>query len=241
MTVTPVTGKSIPANDLILTESKKLTATVQSAIDIIRTHWTSSPFLTLNAGQKYYHETQTGHYDPTASGQRVLEIDSHFNYRPSPVQPTQIDDATHTTWNELVLRLGVTTADLVDDVNGKFLMPALRYDFRRQSTGDTELDHLLLDTKDRAVPLYFPGSLFDQLPNVGPQHQLVGGTTTWNGKVTGSNLDAGWTVDMVLAPATGAGTPVTIDALVTNTTPLMDAFDPALYIDSLGAVTIGLA
>jgi hypothetical protein len=232
ITSAPITGKTIESSQLITDKYPQLRSTVAYSIDLVQAVYI------LNVTTDYPWEpalaealTELGAGHPA---RRTLTINSAFIRYGVTTQDGGTGDL-------YAAELASKTVDLVDDVNGRFSAPPLRFDFRRFSTGDVDLDDILLATIDKSVPLYLKHSMLNHLPNFGPQFQLIGGTIAWMPKVAGSQLDAGWVVDMKLAPATGAIDNVTISNLVTNATPAMSDFDPELSLAELGDVTIGLA
>lgn len=219
MTLQPVSGVALPASSVIITDELAINSGVDSAIDAVQVNWrTYSPDTDVVA------QTLTSRYDPAARGRRVLLIESDIYYI-----------AQH------AINVANATAAIVDEVNGLFSVPqGLRLDLRRFTYDDALID-IVLDTKTQPTAIYMAGSILAPLPNVGPMFQLIGATITWHNRAPGSTLPAGWTVDLQLAPTVGQVAGVGMQALVTNSTPTMADFDPALTMGELGYVTIGLS
>lgn len=129
---------------------------------------------------------------------------------------------------------------IVNVINSRFHVAGLSYDYRRFGSQGSAIDAVLLDTKSRAQALYFAGSVLNRLRNSGPMFQLIGGKLTWFNKVVGSSLDAGWVVDMNLAPTTGTLLTVLFTALSSNATARIMDFDPELTLNDISRVTTGL-
>src|SRR5690606_37395820 len=117
--------------------------------------------------------------------------------------------------------------------------PPVTFDFRR-FTLEQSVEDLLLTLRPQTVPVYFPGSRWNH-QNVGPQQSIIGGVLRWNPTQEGSSLEAGWTHELHLAPTLGVVATLTVGQLVTNPSPTMGDFDPAITIADLGNVTIGLS
>lgn len=223
----PVTGYSIPASKVLAPREPTIRSSVAAGVDIVQANYVH--VLSTNVPNETAAEARTSRGSTTS---RTLIIDTHFrdNYA-----------GQGSYGDEYASALVTKTIALVDDLNDQFTPPPLQFDFRRFTTGTTLIDDLLLDTHDHPDPLYFTDSLLNSLPNFGPQFQLIGGTIRWYPKSSGSQLDAGWVVDMVLAPATGALDPVSMSSWLTNITPAASDIDPTLSMAELSSVTTGLA
>lgn len=238
--LTPLSGFSLPAELLINSSIPTVSSTVSEAIEVIDVLWWSwylntvdlpSPIGTVSYLEFVEEHTQVsvGVNPADRPSRRTLSVTTDA-YPPTAFATDPLIAQT----------LGEMVASMVAGVNGRFTPPSMRFDFRRFDLGDSVLDELLLDTMDHPEPLYFPGSMFNQFHSAGPQFQLVGATLTWYGKQAGSELDAGWVLDMTLAPTTGVLDTVTIEELVTNTSPTLDAFNHDITLAELGYVTEGL-
>lgn len=242
LVLAPVSGLSIDAGQVIIpAEGPTIESRIQAAVDLVRSHWTNVPNSATLIG--YFAVTTDVQVDtPTdrdtgSNTSRVLDIGGTWKgyelvtagfafYQPNAI--------------EYAGDLSAGTKSLVDDINGQFTSPDLTFDFRRFAPGDAIAD-VLLACYDKPTPLYFAGSILNYLANYGPQFQLIGGTITWHGALAGNDLPAGWTVDMKLAPTGSSADNVSITALVTNTTPAFQDYDPLITLADLGDVTVGAA
>lgn len=233
--VEAVAGITIPAGEIIVPDDATITSTISYAIDTVAVAYSLRDLANVETGVGVATAaTQRSIAGSTTDRNLVLETGLFNQY------------GAYANGNALYQRgtlfgqaLATLTADLVDDVNGMFAMPPLTFDTRRFEYSDELLD-VILDTKDHATPLHFPGSMFEPLANVPVQHQIIGGTLRWVAQAAGSTLPAGWVLEATTAPATGTVDPVSISELVTNPTVLFSDFDPSITLATLGLVTIGL-
>jgi hypothetical protein len=241
LVVTPAAGASVPANTVQVPDEFRLSGTAAQAIDVVRTKWKRHAYLTERA-QEGWEEERTAHYDPAVGGMRALEIETEW-------WATWPNEGTNNPWNPVGYHLPEAQAqarkirDLVDDMNGRFTPPPITFDLRRFDYSETVLG-LLLRLRTFTTPLYFPGAVWEQFPNVGPQFQVIGGTVAWKAADPGADLEPGWVITANLATAAGATDPVTITTLVSagvdpNGGPTLEDFHPDLSIEALGNVTIG--
>jgi hypothetical protein len=240
LVLAPVAGLTIDAAQVgIPTEGATIESRIQASADIVRSHYR--------------------HYNGSSGGSPQSPVDQQIDIlttRGATSSTARVMDAGG-IWTgndnnpstgpfytpyalDFAQRLGAATKVLVDQINGQFASPDLSFDFRRFAPGDTIAD-VLLACYDQPTPLYFKNSILNYLPNYGPQFQLIGGTITWMGEKDGSDLPAGWSVDMTLAPAPSTAATATITTLVTNATATISSFDPNITLADLGDVTIGAA
>lgn len=224
--ISPNAGFEIPANRLELTSAPEVSSTIANAVDVVQINWIRLKVGAIDNRDFVHMKTQslTDRFDPAEAGRRILQINTDLFY-----------------WEDYAVALADDIVALVDGVNGRFDLPELRFDFRRGTTGDSDLDELLLSVYDQPVSLSFPGSIFASLPNVGSSFQLIGGRLLWHGRRNGSKLEEGWTVDLRVSPTVGTLTPVTLTSYVTNTTAKLNEFDPDIRWSDLVDVTIGAA
>jgi hypothetical protein len=234
-------GYMVRAAQVIVEKQAVIRSTVLNAIDavLVRSEFPNSStggpdangnyfeINTLPGGNSTTHPQQAIARTEGARADKTLALDTTV-YSPTSA-PTVLAD------------LAAQIAALVSGVNNQFAMPPVTFDFRRFTTGDPALDNLLLDTKSAPTAIYFLGSRFNHLANIGPQFQLIGGVLRWHPQLTGSLLDAGWTQEARLAPTVGVIDNVTIDNLVTNAGPTIEDFDPDITLADLGVISIGLA
>jgi hypothetical protein len=123
--------------------------------------------------------------------------------------------------------------DFVQSVNGMLTTPGVRFDLHRWNYGADFETAILKPITDRR-PIYFPGSEYAELTALVCQQQPIGGTIGYEG---------GYYAEPVFAPAAGspATTQLTIGQLVTNTTPTMGEYDPAISLADWGTISIGLS
>lgn len=142
----------------------------------------------------------------------------------APTTPTPVDEGL---W---ALPLARDTAGLLDQLNGKVNLPTVRLDWRHFPY-PYEMAEQFIDTFDKPVALYFPGSVFNVVLDASSQHQIIGGTLVYF---------KGWTLDATLAPTLSRHAPLTIDQLCASDAPTLDDFHPAVLIADLGNVTQGV-
>ncbi|MDF2826865.1 MAG: Membrane protein related to metalloendopeptidase [Mycobacterium sp.] len=142
----------------------------------------------------------------------------------TPTTPVPVDEGA---W---AVPLARDTAAMLDQLNGKVNLPTVRLDWRHFTYPDG-IAELFIDTFDKPVPLYFPGSVFAVVLDAASQHQIIGGTLVYF---------KGWTLDATLAPALGTKPGVSIDGLCASDVPTIADFDPDLTIADLGNVTQGV-
>ena len=230
--IVPLAGYPIPAGALIVDKGAPLLSTAGNAIDLVAVSYqeggTSGGTDSFGVAYRSPKIVEQIAYARTATsrGDKTLSI-------ASPLPSIASSPGYHNL-------LATAIAAAVDGINNKFTHPDVIYDFRRFVSGDAGLDVLLLDTKSRSTALLFPASKFNHLPNVSPFYQVIGGTLAWNAQQSGSQLEAGWTQRMRLAPTTG--TPNAVDYLtwMTNTTVDATNLDPIISAADMAAVTVGL-
>ncbi|MGX9346387.1 M23 family metallopeptidase [Microbacterium sp. KNMS] len=127
-------------------------------------------------------------------------------------------------------QIAADTAAALGQLTGKAVLPTLRLDWRHFEY-DYAITYGWLDTACKQVPVYFPGSVFADMLDVGNVHQIIGGTLVY--------ADGGWTLDATVAPALKGGTSLTVAQLVTLDAPELQDFDADITIADLGNVTIG--
>jgi hypothetical protein len=219
---TPTSGYSIPARQMELIDDGSLVAPVQSAIDLVQVSRTQRSLDDPHQFIQQWEERATTRYNASRPSRRVLKIAADTNTAGNPGEV--IADAMRAK----VARL----ATLVSQLNDRFYLPKLRYDFRRNDPGAT-VAAVLLAPYTTSQPFQFPGSMYQGLPNVGPSFQLIGGQI---------GFKSGWYMVGTFAP-TGGSVPATLTLaqLVTNATPTIADFDESITLDVLGLVTQGLA
>ncbi len=121
-------------------------------------------------------------------------------------------------------------AHLFEQLNGKVSLPRVRFDWSRFEY-PADVTAALIDTYAKPLPLYFPGSVFAAVTDAATEHQVIGGTLTY---------DHGWTLDATLAPAIRTRGDLTLNQLVTIDAPTLSDFDPDLNVADLGNVTKGV-
>lgn len=237
MTIVPASGLSIPASKVIVTDGLSVSSNVGAAIDAIQLDWFASAIYNTDENDHWItSQTPTTRFSKAQRGRRYLKVESDIASNAAGV-PYYTTPASREVW---AANNAAALAAIVDQVNGRFSVPqGLRIDLRR-FTFDAAVIALVLDPRTHTDALYFPASILNPLDNVGPMFQLIGGVITWHSAKTGSRLPAGWTIDLQLAPTTGALVNVSMSALVTSSTPTMADFDPLLTMGELGNVTIGL-
>lgn len=121
-------------------------------------------------------------------------------------------------------------AAMFEQLNGKVNLPRVRFDWSRFEY-PADVTTALIDTYAKPLPLYFPGSVFAAVTDAATEHQVIGGTLTY---------DHGWTLDATLAPAIRTRGDLTLDQLVTIDAPTLNDFDPDLNVADLGNATKGV-
>ncbi len=121
-------------------------------------------------------------------------------------------------------------AHLFEQLNGKVSLPRVRFDWTRFEY-PADVTAALIDTYAKQLPLYFPGSVFAAVTDAATEHQVIGGTLTY---------DHGWALDATLAPAVRTRGDLTLDQLVTIDAPTLSTFDPDMRVADLGNVTKGV-
>jgi hypothetical protein len=220
----PVSGVSVSSHQVGVPDGYTTRSTVSQAVDVVQVglsiyddiEWVD----TVIQGR-----TARGTGSPTS---RVLELPTVFR--------DDINRQTGRAWANALISL---TAALVDDINDQFSPPTLQFDLRRFDYPPALID-VLLDTKDRPVPLYFVDSVFANLANYAAQFQIIGGQLQWFSSSPGDRLPSGWVLNATVVPATGTLDAVAIASLVTNTAPALEDYDEAISLSDLGNVTIGL-
>lgn len=226
ISILPNDGYTLPANRLELLDDLRAVSTIANAVDLVQVNYTRLKSAPADARDFVEEKVQapTSRYVPGATGVRILQIDTDLYF-----------------YAALATSVAVAVAAMAEGINGRFELPAVRYDFRRGTTGDVALDELLLSVYDKAEALYLAGSVFSVFPEVGASRQLIGGLLTWHGRRAGSSLEEGWTVDLRLAPTVGTLSPVTLATYVTNTAARLNEFSPEIRWTDLADVTIGAA
>lgn len=226
---------SIPAKWLIVDPDAALESTVQEAIGRVtvtgRTKGDVGPVLDNGTWYAIHPEgilpreatvtvTVPGHSGKT----RTLEVATSLEYGAAGAAMTA---------------LAQQIAEKVATLNNQLLHPPVTYDFRRHQEARPDVDELFLRTRTTNVPIYFAGSKYNALKNVGPQFQIIAGVLRWNPEREGSELPAGWTHEARVTRAVGTIAGLTINQLVTNPTPTMADYDPEITLGDLGNVTQG--
>lgn len=148
---------------------------------------------------------------------------------PSPITPGNVPEevAEFGIWQK---RQAADTAAIFNKTNGLLVLPPVRLDWRRFDYR-TGIGETFIDTCTKSMPIYFTGSLFAPILEAAAEHEVIGGTLTYEG---------GWVLDATLAPAIRSRDGVTWAQLVTIDAPTWDDFDPDITFADLGNVTKGV-
>jgi hypothetical protein len=215
----PVKGYTLDAARVEVPKDANVTSTNNAAIDkveVTSSRWDSTD-LEARKVVEVVTEAHTARSDRIQFGQRVLKIETDL-------------------WGneDVAAELATTTASLVNQLNGKFTLPALTFDFRRFASNNDDLDRVLLDTMTHSTGIYFRRSMFSGLDNVGPLFQIIGGTIRWEPNAAGVS---GWVTEFTVAPASGTPTPITWDQIAPEVT--YDDLDDSITFRDLTYLTDG--
>jgi hypothetical protein len=236
--ITPAAGLTVPANTVIVPDDATAESTAARAIDIVRVE-----YKTIDPGgtetDTWIVESQTLRKRSGSKTSRELVVRSpfyifsEFIYESAAYAYTKAGAAYS-------YALANKTRDLVDDINSLFTIPTLTFDTRRFDYSAALID-VILDTHSRTTPIYFDGSLFDQLLNMPRQVQIIGGTLTWHGRDRGSSTPAGWVLEATTAPAVQPGiqTSFKLNTLGTRAGVTLGDFAPGIKVQDMGKITIG--
>lgn len=134
-------------------------------------------------------------------------------------------------YNSATDALASTWMPVVQSLNGVMASPNVTFDLTRWNYG-AAVETAVLTLMSQDATFYFAGSQYNQLEATAKQHQIIGGTITYR---------HGFKAEVTLAPAIStANATLTVGQLVTNPTPKMGDYDPAITLADLGNVSIGL-
>ncbi|MBF4613276.1 hypothetical protein [Curtobacterium sp. VKM Ac-1376] len=229
-------GRAVSADRVAVPDGLAVESTSAEAIDIVQVSYTwygADP--NLSAGQqKRVIYTGGIRQEKTARGatsdsNRILKYDTEAMF----LDPDEYAaDSVVPYINRTPGWLAEQIVGIVDTINGQLRLPTVRLDDRRFPL-DAATSDVLYRPFQLKTALYFTGSVFNTLPNAGPQYQPIGGTLRY---------DRGWTHDLVMTPAQ----PRTITdpdiAAVFGTTSAaqLGQFDPDIRLGDLANVTTGL-
>ncbi|MFJ3393998.1 hypothetical protein [Leifsonia aquatica] len=226
-------GMVVPASRAAV-DAYELESTVAEAIDAVQvSYWWYGKDPSLSAGAQKrtiytqgFIEGRTARYN--AKTRRVLKLETEFIiFDPTEYTPGAVD-----AFNRFPAWLLAEVLAIVNSLNGQLRLPALSFDATRRPL-PADVESVIYRTSAQAVPLYFAGSVFNGMANVGPQFQIIGGTLRY---------DEGWSHEVtVCAARPNPGAQLTVAQLVTNTGPTLADFDPDISLADLGLVTTGLS
>ncbi|MBZ4486284.1 hypothetical protein [Microbacterium sp. cx-55] len=227
------TGHIVPASRVGVS-GYDLESSVDAAIDAVQVgYWWygNDPNMTSGSQRRTvwtqgFIEARTNRYDPRT--RRVLKVDTEYMrfqldlYGPGVMDP----------FNRFPAWLLDQVTRIVNKLNGQLRVPRLTFDADRAPL-PAALEAVLYRPTAQAVPLYFAGSVFNGMPMVGPQFQIIGGTLTY---------EDGWRHEVsVCSTGPAPAATLTVAQLVTNPAPTLSDFDPDISLADLGQVTTGLA
>jgi len=222
-------------------EGYKLTAAPDNAIDRIiipRVRQCYAPDGPPINGVQFYKMIMvrsngwwnTARYDPAQYGVRELMYGLSAGGFENDYQNPAYDYGT-----DGVVWLLQTVKAYVDAYNGTYRLPRLRYTVSRDKAVTDERMEMLINTRAHARAVFFAGSVFNGLPGVPAQVQVIGGTTGYSA--------GGWWAELETAPANTAGLAtgtLTVDQLVTNPGPTLADYDPSIRLADFGLIQTGL-
>ncbi|NQX26829.1 hypothetical protein HQQ81_05620 [Microbacteriaceae bacterium VKM Ac-2854] len=219
LVVTEATGNglTVPASRVALASDQSVRSTVANAIDIVQVAWATAQPDAATTGRwntDALATAYTARYDPAARGQRVYKIDTDIRDDGAPANA-----------------VAASSAVLINEINGKFALPPIRFLPGRLDYDAAALDVLLATYDKPLASFYFRGSIFAGLNNVGPLFQIVGGTVSWSAR--------GWAIDANAVPAAEGPDPTTWDQ-VAPAAVTYDDLDPAITLRELAYVTEGV-
>lgn len=127
-------------------------------------------------------------------------------------------------------KLADTTVAIVEQLNDLVELPTIRFDWRLREYPPAVTD-ALIDTYSKFVPLFFPGSVFNVMPDAAVVHQVLGGVLVYDG---------GWYLDANTRAALHTKARILWNALVTIPEPTWEDFDPDIRFADIGDVTRGV-
>lgn len=221
-------GYAIPADALAIDDDAPLESTVQQAVGQITVKGGS------RGGVGYLIDGQPSNPegDPLRDVAVTVTVPGHAS------KPRTIEITTSLTTEDWMTTLGNWVAERAASINNQFIHPPVTFDFRRTQLNSI-VEGLLLLTRTINSPVYFVGSKYNGLKNLGPQYQIIGGELQWEPEREGSNLSAGWVHTFRVARAVGVIGSLTVNQLVTNPTPTMSDYSDEITIADLGNVTQG--
>lgn len=226
-------GLVVPASKVGVS-GYELESSVVDALDVVQvSYWWYGKDPALTAGSQKrtiytqgFIEGHTARYN--ARSRRVFRYDTEFiTYDPGEFTPGGVD-----SYNRFPAWLMAEVLAIVNSLNGQLRMPNLIFDAARMPL-PADIEAVIYRPVATAIPLHFPGSVFNGMTGVGPQHQIIGGTLRYKG---------GWSHEVTVCAARANTTPtLTIAQLVTNTGPTLADYDPDISLADLGLVTTGLS
>lgn len=226
-------ARIIPAKSVLTPQGREIESTVSESIDLVQVNYEwygKDPDLSAGSQKRTTYLSQAiqrATSRPKGGARRVLKIDpglivldpSEFGYDVSPTNRAP-------GW---VLDNAVA---LVNDLNDQNRIKGLRFDDRRAPL-DAATTEAIYTPLVSATPVYFAGSVFNGIPNAGPQFQIIGGTFTY---------DKGWTHDVHLAPVRRYAAPsnLTLAQLFGSSSARLNQFEPNLTLDDLATANQGL-
>jgi hypothetical protein len=227
---------TVPANRVGVPNGISAESTVADGIDVVQLrgymHGYKSAGDTSSGTVK--KEGQSTVQVPNGSPQRsnMLVADYGMAFYKAPYTAASAypwTAAINAHWSELSDQL----VALADAFRNKLRLPTLRYDSRRLPLDSEALTELVHRPNATDLPVYYPGSVFNPLPNAGPQYQVVGGVVRYQNKT--------WTHDVRLIPVQGTtSAPLTMQQLFGRSTATLAQWSPDLQLGDLVNVTQGL-
>jgi hypothetical protein len=229
-------GRAISADRVAVPDGLAAESTAADAIDVVQVSYfcyLQDPNMTKGA-QKRMTYTGAIRQETTARGRtsdsnRVLKYDTQAMW----LDPDEFAaDGPTPAINRLTGWLAQQIVEIVDTINGQLRLPTIRLDDRRLPL-DAASSDVLYRPFQLKTALYFTGSVFNTLPNAGPQYQPIGGTLRY---------DRGWKHDLVMTPAQPRAItdPTIADVFGTTSAAQLGQFDPDIRLGDLANVTTGL-
>lgn len=229
------TGRVLDAARVAVPDGLTGETTTADAIDVVQlSYWWYGKDPNLTSGSQK-RVTYTNPFiqrrtarAATSGTSRVLKVDTQAMF----LDPSEFVSGAVDAYNRFPAWLADQITAIVNTLNGQLRLPSLRLDHERLPL-DAAATEILYRPFQSTTPLYFAGSVFNTLPNAGPQFQIIGGTL---------RFERGWKHDVTLCAARSSfPASLTITQLFgTSSAAKIGQFDPSIRIGDLANITQGL-